>query len=264
MTIVMLMMLSSLFIIMMGVAGVRLLEASKKASQANEAYNYLIVMEEMGIAVSRARSLGRNNIDCAAVAVPCPAGTVAYTVASAATPTYCQVPQTAGPAIGVNQYSLCVPDRDGDGTAEASDFCVLVDGYNYCLDSSVSAFFGLQQWGDATATAPYAGRPAPYAIVGGGSTQITNGGALAPRNNMETWNPSVVWAFNNEIYSTACDSYVVDPTKYWLGCHNVGDPYLEFWDLRMCRPSVTATPNACTANLMAYQRIVLYFENNVR
>lgn len=265
MTIVSLMMLSFLFIIMMGVAGVRLLDASKKASQANEAYNYLVVMEEMGIAVSRARSLGRNNIDCAPVAVPCPAGTVAVTVASPAIPTYCQVPQSAGPAVGVNQYSLCVPDRDGDAVAEASDFCVSIDGFNYCLNSSAGVFFGLQQTGDATATSAYSGRPAPYAAVAGASTQLTDGSALAPRNNMETWSPAVVWASNNEVYSTACDDYVTAPDKYWLGCNNVGDPYMEFWEMRMCRPSPNgAALNACAAADMALQRIVLYFENNVR
>jgi len=260
MTIVFLMLISSIFVVMMGIAGVRLLETAKIASKTNEAYNYLVVMEELGQSVNRARSLGRD-FDCNAVV--CPAGTVLQTTVSLQTTTVCPG------GVNRNQYSLCVPNTDGDGVAEASDFCVSINGLNYCLTSTGGLMAGLSRLDllNEGAVGYDLGRPPPYVEVAGGATQTT-AGPLVPRNSAETWSPNVAWASTNEIFTTSCGgaaSYTAaNLSQYWLGCNSCNDPRIECWQMSMCRPSTTAVPTACAAGARANQFIMMYFQNNWR
>ena len=257
MTIVLLMMLGSLFVIMMGIAGVKLLQASQKASETNEAYNYLIVMEEMGIAITRARSLGRD-LDCGAIAT-CPGGTVAQIWATATPSTMC--PDNTFR----NQYSMCVPATDADAVAEASDFCVTIDGFRYCLNAGIAPFFtGLTRTdvGDESATPGL--RPPANVAVAGAPQEQTNGAVPVPRNNAESWSPTAVaWAFDNQMHTTDC-SAGTGASEYWRGCNTCADPRVECWQIGMCRPSTTGVPIACVPGGMARQGVMIYFENNRR
>lgn len=259
MTIVFLVMLSSVFVVMMGVAGVKLLEAAKNVKKHNEAYNYLLVMEELGQAVSRSRSLGRD-VDCrvpyVAGVTGCPAGTVRRTLNTGVATTVCSN------TLAVNHYTLCVPDRNVNGAVDAVEYCARIDGFNYCL--SGGTFPQNLQRLDLTAENPANPRPPAYTEVAGASTQQTNGGTLLPRSNREVWTPAAVWANNNEIFTTNCGAYPANSDQYWLGCHYSADPRLEIWMMQMC-PRSTGIPAAgpCPGNEPpAIQRIVLYFENN--
>jgi hypothetical protein len=253
---------------MMGIAGYKLIEASKKAVQTAEAYNYLIVMEEMGQIISRARTLGRDLVDCR-VPIPaapngCPAGTVRFTWNSGST--LCSWPNPAGVppfTVGfVPQHTVCAPDIDADGTLEPEDVCVNIDGFNYCLANG----FGIERYDltDDTILANW-NYPGTYVEVGGAASQSTPGGVDLPRNNSEVWSPATVgWgALNNQIFTTNCTPEA-DKTKYWLGCHWCNDPRVECWRFRMCRPSSTATPNVCAVGESAQQTILFYFENDRR
>jgi hypothetical protein len=271
-TIVTLVIISFVFMIMMATAGYKLIEASKKAVQMNEAYNYLLVSEEIGQAVSRARSLGRHLIDCRAPipAAPdgCPAGTVRQTWNNTSTFCYRNDPNLNPPftTLFVPQYTLCIPDRDGDGTAEASDFCVDINGYNYCLTDSFGILGGLARYdlADDVNLLNWS-YPLPYVETPGAPSQSTPGGVDLPRNNNEIWAPTTVgWgAANNQIFTTNCTPDT-DKTKYWLGCHWCDDPRVECWRLIMCRPSATGAPVACTAAEAAQQTVLFYFENDRR
>ena len=273
MTIIFLVMLSSVFVVMMGVAGVKLLEASKNLKKHNEAYNYLLVMEELGQSVSRARSLGRNS-DClispsnpaaapiaAEVNASCPANTFRLRIPTAGPTTLCP----SHPVVTLrarNQYTLCVPDRNGNGAADPVEFCARIDGFNYCL--SGGTFSQNLQRLDLAAENSADPLPATYVEGGGASTQQTNGGTLLPRSNLEVWAPNAVWPDNNEIFTTNCGTYAANSSQYWLGCHYSSDPRLEFWVMRMC-PRSTGIPGAgaCPGGEPpAVQQIVLYFENN--
>lgn len=257
MTIVLLMMLGSLFVIMMGIAGVKLLEASKKASATNEAYNYLIVMEEMGVAITRARSLGRD-VDCGVI-VACPAGTVLRPWITATPSTICP----NGPAV--NRYSMCVPATDGDAVAEASDFCVIIDSFRYCLTAGAAPFFtGLVRTDTGDETAAPGLRPPAYVAAAGAVQEQTNGAIPVPRNNAEIWSPAAVaWGFDNQIYTTDC-SAGTGTSEYWIGCNTCADPRIECWQIGMCRPSTTGVPVACVPGEMTRQGLMMYFENNRR
>jgi hypothetical protein len=273
-TIVMLVMLSSIFMVMMGIAGVKLLEAAKNLKKHNEAYNYLLVMEELGQAVSRARSLGRNS-DClvntvnpllaptpAMIAVSCPANTVRHVVLTGVPTTSC--PNHPVVALQTrNQYTLCVPDRNNNGAADAIEFCARVDNFNYCLSGGANLNQNLERL-DLNAENPADLRPGVYAHVLGAAFQQTVNAPLQPRNNSEVWSPDAIWPSNNQIFTTNCGTYAANSTQYWLGCHFANDPRLEFWIMRMC-PRSTAIPGvgACPGGVPpAQQRIVIYFENN--
>lgn len=263
MTIILLVLLSTIFVIMMGVAGVKLLEAAKGVQRSNEAYNYLLVMEELGQSVARARSLGRD-VDCRTpyVAGPtgCPGGTVRRTVNTGAiNTTIC--PGVAGP--NRNHYTLCVPDRNSNGAVDVSEFCTQIDGFNYCLSGGTFAQ-NLERLDITASETTDHGRPGPYVELGGAATEQTNGGVLLPRNNRELWSPNAAWAANNEIFTTNCQGYTAgNNSRYWLGCHYCADPRLECWALRMCPKSTAANPT-CTAAERVTQRVVIYFENNRR
>ncbi len=266
-TIVTIMLLSGLFIIMMGVAGVKLLEAAKKSSKMQEAYNYLIVMEEMGQTINRARTVGRDAVDCyvnpaaptATVADgTCPAGSLPDTQATLTVTTRCPGHPTIA-RQNRNQYTLCIPDRDSDGLAEYSDFCVAIDSFNYCLTPTG---LGRLDLGVEISAEP---RPSPYVEVAGAATQQTPGGVAVPQNNAELWSPTVAWASTNEVFTTDCGAYgLATSNRYWLGCQFCADPRNECWEMRMCRPSTTGVPVACAAGDTARQRLLFYFENNIR
>jgi hypothetical protein len=260
MTLIILVMLSTMFIVMMGVAGYKLIEAAKNAQRQTEAYNFLIAMEELGQAVSRARSLGRE-LDCRTTynpADPCPTGTT-IAINAAVGSTKCTNDPTPR-----DHYTLCVPNTDGDNTAESSDFCASVDGKNYCLDGPLWTT-GLQRL-DLAAENTDHGVPPPLAEPAGAAYEQTPGGALIPRNTMEYWTPEAVWAGGNvnEIYTTDCEAYsAANNDRYWLGCHFCSDPRVECWAMRMCPvPIAASTCNPATQRVT--QRFVLYFENNRR
>jgi hypothetical protein len=161
----------------------------------------------------------------------------------------------------VNQYTVCAPDIDGDGTLEEQDVCVNIDGFNYCLANG----FGFERYdlvNDAVLTNwTY---PAPYVEVGGAPTQSTPGVVPLPRNNSERWSPTTLaWPDNNQIFTTNCTPGP-DKRQYWLGCHWCDDPRVECWNLRMCRPSTTAVPNVCAIGESAQQTVLFYFENDRR
>ncbi len=260
-TIVMLVMLSSIFMVMMGIAGVKLLEATKQLKKHNEAYNYLLVMEELGQSVGRARSLGRD-VDCRTPYVAgitgCPAGTVRLTQNTPTPTTVCSS------VLARNHYTLCVPDRNGNGVVDAVEFCARIDSFNYCL-SGGTFNQNLQRLDLTNESIADLGRPPPYVELGGAATQQTNGGVLQPRNNSESWSPDAVWPNNNEIFTTDCQGYTgANNSRYWVGCNYCADPRHDCWMMRMC-PRSTAIPaaGACAGgNAPALQRIVIYFENN--
>ncbi len=274
-TIVMLVMLSSIFMVMMGIAGVKLLEAAKNLKKHNEAYNYLIAMEELGQAVSRARSSGRNT-ECVVdpvtpTAIPstamyqaaCPAGTVHRWVGATAPKAFCPTHPRAALRIQT-RYALCVPDRNSNGAVDAVEFCAQIEGFNYCL-SGGTFDQNLSRLDLADESGTDFGRPTPYAHVLGAASQQTPNAPLQPRNNSEVWSPNAVWPSNNQIFTTTCQTYTnLNNPRYWLGCHYCNDPRQECWLLRMC-PKSTVIPGvgACPGGVSpAQQRIVLYFENN--
>ncbi len=275
-TILMLVMLSGLFIVMMGTAGVKLMEAAKNLRRSNEALNHLTVMEELGQAVARARSLGRN-VDCLVNPLnPAAAPTGAQITAACQGALRLQIntggtPTTLCPGHPVvarrtrNQYTLCVPDRNGNGTVDAVEFCTQMDGSNYCL--SGGAFNSNLQRLDLTNefTATDYGRPVPYVEIGGAASQQTPSAILLPRNNQESWSPDAAWPDNNEIFTTDCGAYTsaTNNSRYWLGCHFCADPRVECWAMRMC-PKFLGAPGTCPAAERVTQRFVLYFENNRR
>ncbi len=284
MTIILLVLLSSIFVVMMGTAGIKLLEAGKNLQKHNEAYKYLVVMEELGQAVARARSLGRNteciahpvtpattNPTAAMYQAACPANTRHLWVAAPVPKTLCPG-HPRGITLQIqNRYALCVPDRNGNAAVDAVEFCAQIEGFNYCLSGGPFNQNLRRLDLNNEATSVDLGRPGILAEPPGASFQQTNGGSLQPRNNTETWSPSVAWADTNEMYTTTCGTYAsaAENDRYWLGCHFCNDPRHECWVLRMC-PRVPVLPlpgipgaGACPAGESpATQRIVLYFENN--
>lgn len=264
-TIVTLMLLGSLFLIMTGVAGVKLLTAAQEAKRSNEAYNYLLAMEDFGIQLNRARSLGRGNVDCA-IPIPAPPGGCPGTTVRRTFNTL--VPSTVCPGGGTaNQYTLCVPDADGDGVAEFSDFRVTIDGFLYALDDVI----GVARTDVGNESGVTVVAPNPFVEPAGAAIEQTSGAVLLPRNNQDSWYLPITvaaWPGNNEIFTPNCTGYPVASnatyTSYWVGCNSCSDPMIDCWQIAMCPPSGTAALPACGVGQHSRQGLMIYFENDIR
>ncbi|MBY0385883.1 hypothetical protein K2X05_12060, partial [bacterium] len=190
----------------------------------------------------------------------CPAGTVVRPWSPTLVPT-----TICSDGSSRARYSLCVPATDGDVIPEASDFCVTIDGFRYCLNAGAAPFFtGLVRTDTGNETGTPGLRPPAYIAVAGAAQEQTNGAVPVPRNNAESWSPAAVaWGFNNQMRTTDC-SAGTGTSEYWLGCNTCADPRIECWQIGMCRPSSTGTPIACLPGDMARQGLMMYFENNRR
>ncbi len=261
-TILYLVFMSSLFFVLIGIASLKMISVSKQAAQMNEAYNYLLVMEEIGQQIAKARTLGRL-FDCQGMA--CPGGT-AQVLSTLNAGAGIEVTTCGAGAADTTTYSLCVPNTDGDGIPEASDFCANVAGVNYCLSATgASPFQGLQRLDVFDQSGSPFDKPLAYSAIGGASTQRTIAGP-AMRGTQEPWTPlSTTWATANEIFTTRCGTYPGDRAQYWLGCDYCADPNVDCWQMSICKPpmaSPTALATNCAAGSLVHQGIMIYFENN--
>jgi len=279
--------ISVVLVILSGIATFKLTEVSRQAFRVNEAFRYLNIMEEMGLAVARARHIGRQTCGTAGTCT-CPGTLTAVDINPGGTFIWVCIP-----AATVDAF--CIAHTDGAG--QANNFCLeamreVAQNSSSGIDPATVAdlTFRIKQketpsffsklvasvfsmgtvnaacppagWWDTCVPAsppaglapptlqPYTPPPAYTVAPTGLGTQRT-GGAVTTRANLEAWTPTAAWAPGtaNEILIPDC---AASTNTYWLGCMSCLDANVTCIDFTMCPP---ASPT-CTRPYR--QRIMVY------
>jgi type II secretory pathway pseudopilin PulG len=207
--------ISVMIVIMVGIASVQILTIAKDSSRANEALEYLDIMEEMGQVVARARQLGKG-VDNAIGT--CPPGTTAF-----------------APIVGL---TLCLP-----GAGAVANVCIsrtnrYSTGQNVCLEAVTVV--------SSTAASAKANLPTFPDVSGVPAAASTEPGTPSVTLNTtyhsdEPWFPkadTTAWPAvqKNEIRTPLCG---VD-AQYWLGCIRCNTNGVTCLEFKICPPGVAA------------------------
>jgi hypothetical protein len=209
--------ISVMIVIMLGIASVQILTIAKDSNRANEALEYLDIMEEMGQVVARARQLGKG-IDSSSGT--CPSGTA-----------------PAAPAAGAG-VTLCVPGAGPVGSVCLSRTNKYSSGKNVCLESvtvvsstNVTANANLPTFADIT-TVPASSSTEPATPSGTLNATYHSDEPWFPKADTTAWPASQ----KDEIRTPLCG---VD-AQYWLGCIRCNTDGVTCLEFKICPPGVAA------------------------